>query len=141
MGKTVGKVIDDGLLTFEFKNKDGEIFSSFRINPTDASLAVRCEKAAEEFNALQNNAPEGATINDLVEHDKKIAEIFNFLLGYEASESIFVKPMTPTTVLPNGDIFSVMVMEEIIAIVEPEIKKRNDKLQNNLNKYLDKYKK
>lgn len=44
MAKVINTKIDDGILTFTFTNNDGEIFSSFKLNPTDINVAARAEE-------------------------------------------------------------------------------------------------
>ena len=43
MAKTINTNIDDGFLLFTFTNKQGEVFSSFKLNPTDINVAARAE--------------------------------------------------------------------------------------------------
>lgn len=44
MAKTIDTNIDDGFLLFTFTNNQGEIFSSFKLNPTDINVAARAEE-------------------------------------------------------------------------------------------------
>jgi len=44
MAKTINTNIDDGFLLFTFTNKQGEVFSSFKLNPTDINVAARAEE-------------------------------------------------------------------------------------------------
>ena len=43
MAKTINTNIDDGILNFTFTNNEGEVFSSFKLNPTDINVAARAE--------------------------------------------------------------------------------------------------
>lgn len=131
--------IDDGLMSFEFTNKTGDVIASFKINPTDVHLIERCQTVAQQFADLQRDVPEGAEIDEVARYDEKLRQMFDYLLDYDASETLFMKPMTPTTVLPNGTIFAVLVMDTIIDMVEPEIQKRQANMQKSMDKYLAKY--
>ena len=55
MAKTINTNIDDGFLLFTFTNKQGEVFSSFKLNPTDINIAARAEELEEFFNQIQES--------------------------------------------------------------------------------------
>ena len=54
MAKTINTNIDDGFLLFTFTNKQGEVFSSFKLNPTDINIAARAEELETFFEQLRN---------------------------------------------------------------------------------------
>lgn len=137
MGKTLSRKIDDGTMTFTFVNNEGEVFSSFRINPADITLMQRCEEVGEKLQAIEIS--EASTAKDLKELNDQITEQINYLLGYEASETLFVPPMTAVTVLPDGRLFALVVMEQITELVGPELKKRQKKMAEAVEKYTAKY--
>lgn len=139
MGKKYSKKIDDGILTYEFENSEGEVFSSYRINPTDIKMIERSEEVSKRFESLAKDAPEMETEKQLAQYNNFIEEQFNYLLGYEASKDLFVPPMTATTVLPSGDIFAFLVMDSILDIIQPELEKRMKKAEAAASKYLKKY--
>ena len=137
MRRSITKKIDDGILDFNFENSQGKIFASFRMNPSDAGLAARCSTAAAKIEQMRQEAPEGA--GDLEKYDGKIRELIDELLGYPASETLFIAPMTPTTILPSGEMFAVYVMDAILDAVKPELEKRQKKMQAAVEKYTKKY--
>ena len=49
MAKVINVKIDDGILIFTFTNNEDEVFSSFKLNPTDINVAARAEELAEYF--------------------------------------------------------------------------------------------
>ena len=53
MAKTINTNIDDGFLLFTFTNKQGEVFSSFKLNPTDINIAARAEELGTFFEQAQ----------------------------------------------------------------------------------------
>ena len=53
MAKTINTNIDDGFLLFTFTNKQGEVFSSFKLNPTDINVAARAEELETFFEQAQ----------------------------------------------------------------------------------------
>ena len=62
----------------------------------------------------------------------------NYLLGYDASSSIFGE-ITATTITPDGRIFAEIVFEFISEKLAPEIAKRKQNMQSKMNKYTEKY--
>ena len=49
MAKVINTKIDDGILVFTFTNNEDEVFSSFKLNPTDINVAARAEELEECF--------------------------------------------------------------------------------------------
>lgn len=139
MGKTISKVIDSGILTFEFRDSNDEIFSSFQINPTDVTLIGRSEEVSKKLHEMEKEYPEAGSLDDIVRYNKMIEEQLNYLLGYKASEGLFVPPITATTLLPSGKIFAFLVLDTILDILRPEIERRQKKAESEMNKYLKKY--
>lgn len=137
MGKTITTKIDDGRMLFTFTDPEGEVISSFRMNPTDVHLAKRCGEVSKRFQ--EREAPENATMEEAAAYDTWIEEQFNYLLGYDASRTMFDQ-LTATTLLPDGRMFALLVMDRILEEVEPEIRKRNQKMAKVMDQYTEKYK-
>ena len=55
MAKVINTKIDDGIFTFTFTNNEDEVFSSFKLNPTDINVAARAEELGEYFDQLKNS--------------------------------------------------------------------------------------
>ena len=53
-------------LKFAFTDDDGEIIASFRMNPGDVKLALRCQEVSAYFEDLRDRTPEHATLEDAV---------------------------------------------------------------------------
>lgn len=53
MAKIINTKIDDGILIFTFTNNEDEVFSSFKLNPTDINVAARAEELTEYFEQLK----------------------------------------------------------------------------------------
>lgn len=129
-----------GLIDFTFTNENGEVFSSFRMNPTDVNLMARAEEVSAYFDSRKKDAPENASGAELKAFNDEIEEKINYLLGYEASKDIF-GVITATTVSTDGEIFAWVVMDFIKEKLAPEIEKRAKKMQKNISKYTAKYQK
>lgn len=139
MGKTINTQLDDGLFTFTFSNSKGEVFSSFLMNPTDINIAVRCEEAADYFAAREKEASGVMGAAQMAKLNAELEEKLVYVLGYDARPTLFKAPMTATTILPTGDLFAVVILETIKKAVEPEIRKRGERMQKAAAKYTDKY--
>lgn len=127
-----------GLIKFTFTDENGDVFSSFRMNPTDVNLLARAEEVSAYFEGRKNDMPENASGAELKAFNDEIEEKINYLLGYEASKDIF-GVLTATTINPDGEIFAWVVMDFIVEKLKPEIEKRAQKMQTNVYKYTAKY--
>ena len=135
MAKTINANIDDGFLIFTFTNKQGEVFSSFKINPTDINVAARAEEIEPFFEQMQDSIQKVTSSKEMADLNKQIEDKMNYLLGYEASMDLFKEPITATTVFPNGQVFVYIVLDKISEAIE----KRKKKMQATVDKYTEKY--
>lgn len=136
MAKTIN--IGSALLNFTFSDSDGEVVASFRLNPADVKLAARCQEVSEYFEAKKDGLPENATIQDVVKYNDELEDKICYLLGYDARESLFGQ-ISAMTVLEDGALFAVKVLDVIAEAVAPEIAKRKQKMQAAISKHTAKY--
>lgn len=141
MAKVINTKIDDGILVFTFTNNKGEVFSSFKLNPTDINVAARAEELEECFEQFKVSVQKVTSGKEMAELNKQIEDKINYLLGYEASKDLFKEPITATTVFGNGQVFAYIVLDKITEAIAPEIEKRKKKMQAAVNKYTEKYEK
>lgn len=134
------KRFNTGVITFTFTNEDDEVFSSFKMNPTDINLVKRAEEVSDFFSEKSMKVGENATAAELAAINEEIEEKINYLLGYDAREEIFGN-ITATTVSEDGEIFANVLFEFILEKIQPEIEKRKQKMQAGINKYTEKYSK
>lgn len=139
MAKTINTKIDDGILNFTFTNNEDEVFSSFKLNPTDINVAARAEEVIEYFKQFEDSIQKATSGKEMAELNKQIEDKINYLLGYEASKDLFNELITATTVFGNGQVFAHIVLNKIIEAITPEIEKRKKKMQEVVNKYTEKY--
>ena len=132
------KVLNTGMIKFTFTDEEGEVFSSFRMNPTDVNLMKRTMEVSEYFAKRSNEV--GHDIESYVAFNNELEEKINYLLGYDASSTIFSE-ITATTITPEGKIFAEIVFEFIHEKLRPEIEKRKQNMQKAMNKYTEKYSK
>lgn len=139
MAKTINTNIDDGILNFTFTNNEDEVFSSFKLNPTDINVAARAEEVIEYFKQFEDSIQKATSGKEMAELNKQIEDKINYLLGYEASKDLFQEPITATTVFGNGQVFAYIVLDKIAEAITPVIEKRKKKMQAAANKYTEKY--
>lgn len=132
------KKFNTGVIKFTFSDEDGEVFSSFKMNPTDVNLIKRAEEVSEYFGNMKIG--ENVSPDELVKINEEIETKINYLLGYDAREEIFGE-ITATTVSTDGEIFAVVIFDFINEKIKPEIEKRNKKMKESMDKYTRKYEK
>lgn len=140
MSKQINTSISSGLMKFTFTDPDGDVFASFKLNPADIRLAGRCEEIAKYFQERGNGLPQNASVADMVKLDDELEEKICYLLGYDARSTLFGM-MSAITVLPDGDLFVVKVMQRIQEAIGPELRKRKQNMQKAVNKHTAKYQK
>lgn len=139
MAKIINTKIDDGILVFTFTNNQNEVFSSFKLNPTDVNVAARAEETADAFEQIKDSIQKVTSGKEMEDLNKQIEDKINYLLGYEASKDLFKEPITATTVFGNGQVFAYIVLDKIVDAIGPEIEKRKKKMQAAVDKYTEKY--
>ena len=120
--KTFNTKIDDGLMHFTFTNNEGEVFAECHINPTDVGLVSRSQEIVNYFDELSQE--DFSTVEALTKLDEIIGKKFDYLLGYEASKTVFPPPYTPTTLLPDGSMLANVVLGAIAEAVQEEVRSR-----------------
>lgn len=129
---------DRGRIRFSFKDRGGEEFASFYMNPTDVGLLARAEEVADFF---EKRAGESASFSDaasIAAYNSEIEEKINYLLGYDASSELFGQ-VTATTVSPDGEIFAHAVLDMIAGAIAPELERRGKLMHEHMAKYTAKY--
>lgn len=130
--------VGSSLLKFTFSDADGEVVASFRMNPADIKLAHRCQEVQAYFKNLHNNTPESATLEDAVKFNDELEEKFCYLLGYDAKQSLFGL-ISATSIMGDGNMFAVTIMDKITENVGPEIQKRKQSMAAAVAKHTAKY--
>lgn len=129
--------INSGVQTYRFFDEEDSLITSFSINPADISLLTRCEETQEFF---ENNKLEDAkTAKEMLEVNNAIEKQIDYLLGVETT--IFRKPLTATTVMPDGRTFAELILDTVLEHIKPELEKRAKAKKERLDKYVAKYNK
>ena len=135
---TINANLGSSLMKFTFTDSDGDVLASFRMNPGDIKLAHRCQEVSSYFENLGNNTPEHATIEDAIKFNDVLEDKICYLLGYDAKQSLFGL-LSATSIMEDGNMFAVHVMDKIVEHVGPEIQKRKQAMANAVKKYTAKY--
>lgn len=131
--------IGSSLLKFTFTDEDGEIVASFRMNPADIKLAKRCQEVSAYYESLKDRTTDNATIEEVAQFNDELEDKICYLLGYDVKTSLFGL-ISATSIMADGNMFAVHVMNKIVEVAGPEIKKRQ-KSAEKAAKYTAKYKK
>lgn len=126
------------LLHFRFTDGDGAVLASFRMNPGDIKLAHRCRELSDYFRNLSEQTPEHATVEDAVKFNDELEEKFCYLLGYDAKQSLFGL-LSATSIMEDGNLFAVHVLDKITEHVGPELQKRKQAMSEAVSRHTAKY--
>jgi hypothetical protein len=131
--------IGSAFLKFQFSDDDGDIVSSFRMNPADIKVAIRSEEVSKYLEERKNALSGNMSAADMAKFNDELEEKICYVLGYDARSELFKSPLTATTILPSGDLFAVAVMDKIVEALKPEIEKRRSSMEKAAAKYTDRY--
>lgn len=135
MGNVATKV-SLGRMTFTFTDENDEVFSSFRMNPTDVNLAKRCEEVVAKYSNREDKAL--TTVSEVTAYGAELEEQICYILGYDARETAFGE-VPALTLLPDGKLFGLLVLETIEEKVKPVIAERAKAMAASIQKYTAKY--
>lgn len=126
-----------GFMHFSIED-DGEVCAKFRINPGDVKLLQRCQNVADYLHELSNKVAEDATQADVMCINDELENKFCYLLGYDAREGLFGN-IPALSIMPDGLMFALHIMEGINQHVIPELRKRRAAQADGVKKYTEKY--
>lgn len=131
--------IGSAFLKFTFSDEDGDVISSFRLNPADIKVAIRSEEVSKYLESRKSTMSGNLTAADMAKFNDELEEKICYVLGYDARSELFKAPLTATTILPSGDLFAVLVMDKIVEAVAPEVEKRRANMEKAAAKYTARY--
>lgn len=134
----INTAVGSSLLKFTFTDDDGEVIASFRMNPADVKLAQRCQEVSAFFDELKEKTNSTETLEDALKFNDELENKFCYLLGYDAKQSLFGF-LSATSVLGDGRLFAVCVMDRIVEAVGPEIQRRKQSMEKAVAKHTAKY--
>lgn len=108
------------LTPIEIKDADGTTLGTAKINLFDIRLVARIREIAEFFRTYKIDGTDPAAVAKL---DEILLEKFCFMLGYDCRDSLF-RVLSPTTILPNGEMFAMEIVSEITKRFTDDVKER-----------------
>lgn len=129
--------IKSNLSKFTYTDANGEVVAYFYMNPTDFRIAQRAKDAAKYFKEKKKAVAGAADLDTLIQYDKELTEKINYLLGYDASSTLFGF-MSATTIMEDGRLFASVVLNTIAENIGKALQSRVDKLSA-LRKHTRKY--
>lgn len=115
------------------------------INPSDINIFTRFSKAEKEIDKfLEEQQNKDLNENEdflacLEEADKYVRKQIDYIFDYNVSDVVFGEIFTTAEV--NGQPYIKVFMESILPIIEKSMKTYSNKLEKNISKYMDRYKK
>ena len=126
--------IDTGAITFTFSDNDGEVFASFKMNPTDPRFLTRCKNMGNFFEDVVAGAIKTPSPS---EYEELVEQKFCEFLGYDCKASLFGR-IAATDLMRDGRSFASHILDTMIENVAPELRRRR---AENLARYTAKYSK
>ena len=130
--------IGSSLVNFCFRDGEGNVVSSFRINPADIKLAARCAEIAESISTMGDSIPENAGMEDLLRVNDELEEKICYVLGYDARKSVFGF-VSATSIMEDGDMFAFLLINTIKDAVKPAVEKRRKAMEAAAERYAARY--
>lgn len=129
--------IGSSFTKFTFTDENGEVVAYFRMNPADIRIAERAGEVAAYLKENAANITGKSAAEMMTKYDKVITEKVNYMLGYDASKTLF-STMSATAVMSDGRFFASVVMDTIAQNLSDELKRRFEKFKA-VSKYTAKY--
>lgn len=128
--------VNTGAVNVILRDEFEEEIGSFKFIPTDLDIAERFDKAISEFENIK--VSENVSLNEFTEITNKIKGIFDYLLNYKVSDTLF-KVCNPLTPVNNGDFYLEVCLETIANLIEEIFNKRIEKKKARIQKATSKY--
>ena len=135
-------IVDDGLLTYDIKNKQGKILGQFSFNPSDTNIIHRHAEVVEALEKLETEISAMVDKDNLDDSFKAFESIvfekINYLLNADVAENFF-SIMGPFTPLASGQYFIETVIDAIGQAIQAETGERVKKINSKIKKHTSKY--
>jgi len=130
--------IGSSLVNFYFRDEEGNVISSFRLNPADVKLAARCAEVSEHLKEMGKSIPENASMEDMLRMNDEMEERICYMLGYDARKSVFGM-VSATSLMEDGEMFAVLLINTINEAVKPAVEKRKNAMESLAARYAARY--
>lgn len=130
-------IINTGAKKYTIKDEHGRLMGELFWNPTDSGIISRYSEVLEYFNSIDLKDDED-TEEFIKNTDSEIIDKVSYLLNEDTGNSLF-KRVTPLTMLANGNVYVLEVINKIGMLIEKESKIRVGRAKPKINKYTKKY--
>lgn len=137
MGKNIEMNVGNALTKIDFKDEDGIVLGFLKINLMDVRLVNKLNDCAAFF---KNYKFEGTDVEKLSAIDLDLMDKFCFILGYDCRDTLF-GILSPTTVLEDGSMFAIEILNRISEVFSVEVKQRAEARKKAMQKYTQNYQK
>lgn len=131
--------IKTGVETYNIRDEKDNIIGVLEFNPVDSNILKRYQTVVDAFNNFKAEET-GDDIADVNKMSDFVENQFDFLLGYPVSKGIFGQ-LGALTPCGDGTVYFVNVLNAIGDIIESTTKKRTAKINAQVNKAMEKYRK
>ena len=129
----------------EIVDSDGIVTGYFRFNPTDTGIISRFNDLEKYFQdkekELSGLSSKEFGIDEMESLISDIKKQYDKLLDYDGAGEALFKNASPLSLRPNGEIFAIYVMNQILKFIKTEFGIREERAKSRISKYTAKYKK
>lgn len=136
MANEIKAKVDTGAIRVHLGDEFDEELGSFKFIPTDLGIIERYDNVMKEFEKMEFD--ETDEIEGFKKLSNQVLELFDFLLNYKVSDTLFAK-CNPLTVVNNGDFYFETCLETIGGIIEDTFNERLEKKKARIKKATAKY--
>lgn len=130
--------IGSSFVNFYFRDDEGNVISSFRINPMDIKLAARLEEIGNSIGAMGERIPEDGSMEDMIRLNDELEEKICYVLGYDAHKDVF-GIVSATSIMEDGNMFTYLLINTIKEAITPAIEKRSKAMEAAAARYAARY--
>lgn len=127
--------VGEALTPIEIKDSDGTVLGTAKINLFDIRLVARIREIGDFF---RNYKLDGTDPGAMAKLDEALTDKFCFMLGYDCRATLF-GVLSPTTILPDGEMLAMKITQEITKRFSAEVKERAEARAKLIAGYTEKY--
>lgn len=133
-------VIDSSnIKEYELVDKNGTSLGVIALDTTDIAIADRADKAYEKIKGILQEFSDDADMGKLAEVDTKLRQEVNNIFNSDVCTAAFGKQHCMN--VKNGKTLIERFMDAILPVIQKEIKRESNMIQNRVNKYTAPYQK
>lgn len=138
--------IESPVKYYDFKDQHGDILATLRFVPSDIDIFDRAKEVYGQISAMEKEVSEiqnqpmsdDAALEIKNKYAKEIKDSLDRL--FHSDTSGFFEIAGPFTPMENGNIWVMVLVEKAVEIIREVMPKNMQKVEQESNKYLEKYK-